>query len=621
MSGLQSKDEIKDRLIRRAAETWGVDEMEIESSFDPIVDMLLDACAHEFEGISNSIKTSRTTVTERLVDILTPETSVSAKPAHAVMHAIPLDSNIKVNGHIEFIHRKRKPIFKESAKASFEDFSFCPAGEFHISNCNLEYIVYPNKIIKYHNQQNLVQFGTNDFTAESEVNCIYLGIKPGIGIKNINQLLCYFDILNFEKKGLLAHHIGIADWSLNGEPLDIVKGYNEQGDGKNEYSGYINEGVQSKIRFYESYVKAYYENQFYTINKGLEVEKNLKYYPDTFSDYISERKIKEFDQQLLWIKIKFSTVVSTEMLENLHLHINCFPALNKKPRTISKRLQPYFNIVPLVLENELFCDVQEISGDSGNSYFIQDRDQNNHKNPGAYLRYGGVSRFDERDASELLNYTLDRIKEDTVAFSALGNDFIDGNLKSLKKIVTRIEQKIDQKGFSTNRIPYVIINRDSVQNNRDKNIYITYWTTAGENANKINPYEKLNEKSGAAFQPDSLNFITGSLGGKNEPSPSEKVHAYREQILSKGRIVTRQDIVKHCFNIYKGSITEVKVEKGVMISADFGGGYTPTSDIYLKKNSDIDYTNEDWEHLKKELLIGLGARSANILPFRVFYRN
>ena len=32
-----SKEEIKDRLIRRAADTWGVDEMEIEYSFDPIL--------------------------------------------------------------------------------------------------------------------------------------------------------------------------------------------------------------------------------------------------------------------------------------------------------------------------------------------------------------------------------------------------------------------------------------------------------------------------------------------------------------------------------------------------------------------------------------------------------
>ena len=38
-----SKEEIKERLIRRAADTWGMDEMEIEYSLDPIVSILFDA--------------------------------------------------------------------------------------------------------------------------------------------------------------------------------------------------------------------------------------------------------------------------------------------------------------------------------------------------------------------------------------------------------------------------------------------------------------------------------------------------------------------------------------------------------------------------------------------------
>lgn len=90
-----SKEEIKERLIRRAADTWGMDEMEIEYSLDPIVSILFDACAHEFERISDTIKSSRTRITERLVDLLTPQVSVTARPAHAVMHALPIDSTLR----------------------------------------------------------------------------------------------------------------------------------------------------------------------------------------------------------------------------------------------------------------------------------------------------------------------------------------------------------------------------------------------------------------------------------------------------------------------------------------------------------------------------------------------
>lgn len=619
MNGL-TKDEIKDRLIRRAAETWGVDEMEIEFSFDPIVGILFDACANEFERISDAIKTSRTKVTERLVDLLTPEISVTAKPAHAVMHALPIESHIKINERSPFYHRKRKPIFTGDGKDAFEDFSFCPAGEFTINNCDLQYIAYPDKLLRYRNHRNLPFLNKGDFKGKPETNCIYLGIRPDEGVKSIDQLLCYFNLLSFSQKGLLAYHIGIAQWSLNGEALDIVKGYNEQMEGKDDISGYINESIPSKIRFYETYVKEFYEDHFYTVDNSLDIKKNLKNYPEAFSAFISDEHLKEFNEPLLWLKIEFSTVVSTSMLENLHCHINCFPVLNKKSNTLSKRLQPYFNILPLEVDGDFFFDIHEITGDTGNTYFIQNRGREDYEHPHAYLRFGGVSRFDERDASELLNYTLDLLKEDSVAFSTMGDDFIDGNLKNLKKIVSRIEQQIELRDYTKHKIPYLIINRNSIEKNRDKNIYANYWTTAGDRANKINPYVKLNAYAGTAFQPDSLTLITGTLGGKDEPSPSEKIYAYREHVLSKGRIITRQDIVQHCFGIYKSSITKVTVEKGVMVSQDQGVGYTPTTDIHITKNPGIDYVEADWEHLKKELLIGMRVRSANVLPFRVFYR-
>ena len=616
-----TKDEIKDRLIRRAAETWGVDEMEIEFSFDPIVGILFDACAHEFERISDTIKTSRTKVTERLVDLLTPEISVTAKPAHAVMHALPVDARMMINARSQFYHRKRKPIFTNEERDAYEDFSFCPAGDFTINNCNLKFVAYPDRIIKYGNHRALPYLKKSDFSSQPETNCMYLGIAPNKEVKSINQLLCYFDLLNFSQKELLAHHIGIASWSLNDTPLRIVKGYNESMGIQDDFSGYINESIQSKIGFYETYVKEFYEDHFYTIDASLPIADHLKRYPKTFENFLSEKHLQQFDEDLLWIKIEFSTVVSTTMLQNLHTHINCFPVINKKSQTVNKRLQTYFNILPLKVGNDFFFDMQDITGDSGNTYYTQNRGPKDKDHPLAYLRFGGVSRFDERDASELLNYTLDVLKEDSVAFSTLGDDYIDENLKELKKIVSRIDQKIELRDYAKHKIPYLIVNKNSVQKNKDRNVFVNYWTTAGQRANKINPFVKLTAVSGTAFQTDSMILITGTLGGKDEPSPSEKIYAYREQVLSKGRIITRQDIVQHCYGIYKSSITRVSVEKGVMVSQAQGVGYTPTTDIYITKNEEIEYSDDDWSHLKKELMISLRVRSANVLPFRVFYKD
>ena len=614
-----TKEEIKDRLIRRAADQWGVDEMEIEYSFDPIVGILFDACAHEFERISETIKTSRTKVTERLVDLLTPEISVAAKPAHAIMHALPLDHKVLINERTQFFHRKRMPLFRDSGKEDYKDFFFCPSGEFTLNDCELKYIAYPDKLVAHDNHRATPILKAADFEGSPEPSCMYMGIQPAPGLKTIDDLICYFDLLSFSNKELLVHHLGIANWSINGEPLAITKGYAQPETVKDDYSAYINESIQSKIQFYEEYVREFYKNHFYTVDGSIDLKGKLKKYPEEFRAFLGDKQLADFSTPMLWLKIEFSTVVSNSMLENLHCHINCFPTLNKKSLSVNKRLQSYFNIIPLASEGDFFLDVQSVVGDSGNKYYVRDRDKKDDSRPQAYLRYGGVSRFDERDASELLNYTLDLLKEDSVAFSAMDDDFINSNLKDLKQIVSRIEQQVELRDFNKNKIPYLVINRSSIANNKDKIIFSDYWTTTGDKANKINPYSKLFQYTGTAFKPESLVFLTGSIGGEDEPSPSDKIYAYREHILSRGRIVTRQDIVHHCYSVFKDAIVKVRVEKGVMVSQDNAVGYTPTTDIHMSRNPEANYSENDWEHLKKELLIGMQTRSANVLPFRVFY--
>ncbi|WP_298503546.1 hypothetical protein [uncultured Maribacter sp.] len=615
-----TKEEIKERLIRRAADTWGMDEMEIEYSLDPIISILFDACAHEFERISDTIKTSRTRITERLVDLLTPEVSVTAKPAHAVMHALPVDAVLDINERSEFYHRKRMPIFKESGQKNFEDFFFSPAGDFKINNCAIEYIAYPDKIVSYKNHRNIPFITTDDFIGQPENSSIYLAIKPSAQATTIQDLLCYFDVLNFSQKNILSHHISISKWSLNGTPLEIAKGYHEKEVNDEDYSTYINESIQSKIKFYENYVKEFYKDHFYTVTDSLDVKNNVRNYPEEFASFLSNKDLQTFNEPLLWIKISFSPVVSNKMLENLHCHINCFPVLNKKKHHTNRRLKPYFNILPLEVEEDYFFDIQDITGDSGNIYFVQNRKKENNNSSQAYLRFGGVSRFDERDASELLNYTLDLLKEDSIAFNAMNDDFINTNLKDLKQIISRIEQQIELREFTKNKIPYLVINKNSIQKNKDQTVFANYWSTAGEKANKINPYVSLVQYSGTAFEPNSLTFITGSIGGKDEPTAGEKVFAYREQVLTKGKIVTRQDIITYCFNVYKNSISKVTIEKGVVVALEEGIGYTPTTDVYIHKKEDDFYEQESWQHLKKEVLIGLQSRSANVLPFRIFYK-
>ena len=54
----EKKERIKDRMLKTAARLWGYPDVEVETSFDPIVQLMLEACASELEKISSEVDVS-----------------------------------------------------------------------------------------------------------------------------------------------------------------------------------------------------------------------------------------------------------------------------------------------------------------------------------------------------------------------------------------------------------------------------------------------------------------------------------------------------------------------------------------------------------------------------------
>ena len=46
-----NQEQIKNRMIKRASRMWGYSELESESAFDPVLELLLSACASELEKL------------------------------------------------------------------------------------------------------------------------------------------------------------------------------------------------------------------------------------------------------------------------------------------------------------------------------------------------------------------------------------------------------------------------------------------------------------------------------------------------------------------------------------------------------------------------------------------
>ncbi len=73
-----STENIRSRMIKNAARIWGVDGDDIESTFDPIVTMLIEACAFELNKVNSEILNSQSRILERLAQVLSPDTFTGA---------------------------------------------------------------------------------------------------------------------------------------------------------------------------------------------------------------------------------------------------------------------------------------------------------------------------------------------------------------------------------------------------------------------------------------------------------------------------------------------------------------------------------------------------------------
>ena len=139
-----TKEEIKSRMMRKAASLWGVPANEIEMSFDPIVSLLITACAAEIEKISGEIDESQTRITEKIIQLMTPEYIFGARPSHSVLHTEPIESNLQVKP--EYLFTFKKKVSYKNVSENFKDIYFSPVQDFNLIGAQLKYIASGNLI-------------------------------------------------------------------------------------------------------------------------------------------------------------------------------------------------------------------------------------------------------------------------------------------------------------------------------------------------------------------------------------------------------------------------------------------------------------------------------------------
>lgn len=606
------QERIKDRVLKRVARAWGFSDVEIDNSFDPVVAMMLNALSYELEKIAHELEDSKTRVVERVLEIMFPEVASGAIPARGIMHALPIENNLKVSLYNQMKVTKRLHNIYNPLVPITKEIVLSPTLEVKLSSCEVKYIAYERNLYEISNL--FYKDAVRDYHTTLPSGEVVLGIELKANVIEIEDLMLYIDIKSTHQKEMFHYYLKQMKCFYDGIEIKVEEGYNVPINNLN-VENIINRNYTQLSELTQEVNEFYFEN-FYTL-KGVLKYKNIT---DYSTDYSHLKEItKSNTNKVIWIKMVFPESLVPQIIDNISFTANCFPVINKRHHSTGKTFDTFLSYVSLDTDKDIYLDVDSVVDSLNNHYEIKEFKADIIEEGNAVLRTGGVSRFDSRSASELLQNVLDLLKDESSAFSGLGKDFMNSSLHQINQLLESIHQQAKENSFSKNNDPYLMIkpkNDETV----GKTFAINYWSTCAEEGNDIKAGTILESKDDLFFISQTVTLMTNTVGGLNKQNNKDRILAYRNALLTRGRIVTFADIKAFGFNHFKNSILDIRIDKGTRKEISVKAGFSRTVDIYIKTNSEErQYLSaSEWQYLCDSFLKNLKNRSSNVFPYRMF---
>ena len=618
----ESREYIKTRMLKNATRAWGLSETESENNFDPLVSMLLSACAIELEKISGEIQASRARVLERMVQLLSPDAFTGALPAHAVATATPIEKKAGLAENTQFYFSRKLQASADNDDPILKDIYFTPTSSFTLNKATIRFMASGNRLYRMGNGITKEMIGQSEPGKDLPACSLWLGIdEPEVSLGDSSF---YFDLRNEANKQLFYHQLPKATWYWDDRAVPHEAGYGdrpisgEQLDLKNILQR--EDDISGKIK---KHVNAFYKPNFITLTDPENITTSDS--NTTISGMIDEAFTGKpasilKAHKLRWICIDFPQTINSGILEDVVCIMNAFPVFNRRAHDFTYRMQEVVNVIPLQTE-DLFLNMEEVSNDEGkvlNMRTFQKKDEDNVR---ILLRHGGVGRFDERDAVAVVDYLVQLLRDESAAFSAIGNDFMNNEMKQLQQVINKLEQKIFSTQLQREQTPYLIIRNN--EKTPWKNIFIRYWSTCGIDANNIKAGSTLMQYKGSDFKNSSALLVSTSVGGHNKLSSTESVFAFKSALLSRDRLITPEDIKAFCYYQLGERVRKIDIGKGVMIHPDERKGFMKTIDVLIdinRKEYDEMVNNGEVNFWIDNLKLLLEEKSAGLLPYRIFIK-
>ncbi len=616
-----TREEVRKRMKEHAAAIWQLRVRDVESA-DPLVGLLMDACAFEFENTARSIEATRTRILDRLASTLCPDVIDLPRPAHAVFHARPDDALLDLPQTAQFFHRQLGRAGDERSV----DLFFSPVVQARLVNADVRYLLSEQGLYAMRGRDRVRLERNLQPLFPTDYQSVWVGIEVDSGLKSLAYLPLYVNWENESETVRSSYYRKLADttraqWFLNDQELPVHAGFRPVWPDDDPLAREL-DGLHQL----EQSVLAEYTHCFVTLGDVPDRDVwdyDLRAYPDTYA-FSEQQRQRYFSDDLLWLELRIGRELPQSAIENMEIRLNCFPVMNRRLNEMVQRLQQTLNVYAL-RSAEDFLFIRQVYDAEGNTPYKQSplRNPDEMADNSFMYRPHGVGRFDRRNAREIIHYVQQMLRDESKAFSALGSGVFSQIIDSLDKNVEELSQRMIDSPEDSLRVgfPYIFIK----PRHKDINMFVEFWSTNGRTANNIAAGTRLNQYEGRGRyfmrdEKEDLYLLTPTVGGDDKPTASDKERQLRRDLLTRSRLVTVEDIKAECREYFPnrlGCEVDVDVQKGFAEGLIEGAGYVRCLNVTVWPLGRTVLDVLDWPAEAERCRRHMETKSAMNLPYQV----
>jgi hypothetical protein len=582
---------IKERLRRFAMDLWNITDLR---QVDPVIDLILDVIAYNSSRLHQNISDSDSGVLHRLACLLVPQQWSLPMPSHALLSVEPKDDESRLLTPQDRFYT-RKMMFEKG----WVDLDFSPLSNYPLVNAKIKGLSYDSRVM-YSYEGSLQETELSNVVVPSEDGVVWIGLEMTKSLlrSTHNLVLCVL----LEDNNLTPFLRDVQVYDGVGEKLDVsVPQFPLEHSEKYHYFDEISD---------------YYANNFIQISLD---SKALSSNP--FSTYPSEWEVSDEDgdegNKLVWLKLKFPVMFNHVDLGKIRFLLNTYPVVNRTLITVQHNFARKGNIVALPCKENRFLLNVESFHDDANHQYVDIAHNYSESSIGTYsLYFGNIERFDSDNARILINKLIQLIHEDGSAFESLEIDTLTDQLNNLYDNIENIEKSIFDF-TQAKSIPRAFLFTHPYK--KTSEVEVSYWTTDAEVANGLDSRTVVYQSDNDKFSTSGLLFQTTTKQGNAHESERDLINRLRYGLLSKDRIVTREDIKSFVLCRLGKLVKSVDIRDGIAISSDVRRGIIRTTEVRIELSRTSKEEGIDLPAMTSFLEDELSKRSINNTPYKIFF--